>query len=138
MCQNSIGSCVVHFVYQWFDTTLLSINSLDNSKIRFSTYGLIPINWSWMIKNLINCFFGRQANFSISRCQISWSQFKTKLERRCGSSVLIFILRILKPSNSIFGLRIIYFSLLHTIIAYGVGIWRNSNWAIKILKLLIW
>jgi hypothetical protein len=64
---------------------------------------------------------------------LSWQTHTDQLSSKLNSAC--YVIRSLKPVISTKNLRTIYFSYVHSIIAYGVIFWGNSPYSSNIFKL---
>jgi hypothetical protein len=64
---------------------------------------------------------------------LSWKNHIDYLVTKLSSSC--FIMRTIKSMMSLRSLRMIYFSYIHSVMTYGIILWGNSSYTIKIFRI---
>jgi len=105
---TSVRSLHVFLVCSEFEKVLSKIQILSHSWQIYSYYCLYKISW-------FNCCF-----FS-NMFKKHWFADKKKLSSTC------YLLQNIEPYLSDSTLKIIYFSLLHSVVSYSIIFWGNSS-----------
>ena len=121
-------------VYNWFNVNLLTINFLKTHCIQFTS------NKSVLAQTLLTCnnniisevshikFLGLVLDNTLS-WNLHIDSVINKLSKVC------FMIRSVKPYMSLSSLVMIYYSLFHSVLSYGIVFWGQSSNSKKIFML---
>ena len=121
-------------INEWFKTNLLSLNFKKTHYLLFRTKNSLETNISICCgnKHITNTSNTKFLGLHIDET-LSWKshidQLVTKLSSAC------YAIRTVKDFMSQETLKMIYFSYVHSIIAYGIIFWGNSPYSINIFRI---
>jgi len=121
---NTINT-VFHTISDWFRNNLLSLNLTKTHFIRFVTKNKnqteININCDNKLPPSTNItkFLGLTVN-----CSLTWTNHIDFLSKKLSNTC--YLIRNIKPFLSILALKMVYHSLFHSIMSYGIMFWGNS------------
>jgi len=121
---NTINT-VFHTLSDWFRNNLLSLNLTKTHFIRFVTKHKnqteININCDNKLPPATNItkFLGLTVN-----CPLTWTNHIDFLTKKLSNTC--YLIHNIKPFLSISALKMVYHSLFHSIMSYGIMFWGNS------------
>jgi hypothetical protein len=130
---NNINT-VFDTLNKWFDDNLLCINFEKTHYIHFVTKNSMPIDMHIGYDNKIipNVMYTKFLGLSVDNT-LTW---KTHLDLLINKlSTACYVIQAVKPYMSHSTLITIYYSLFHSVMAYGIIFWGNSTNSSRIFKI---
>jgi len=126
---------VINEITEWFQSNLLSLNCNKTTFLQFLTKKknkeiAFQITTTNSIITTINStkFWGIMIDSTLS-----WSDHIVSLTSKLNKAC--YAIRMVKSCMSLDVLRMIYFSYVHSVIAYGIIFWGNSHSSTTIFKI---
>jgi len=121
---------VFQILNAWFKHNLLSLNLAKTHCIKFlsrnSNYSELNIDYDNKSVSEITCtrFLGLTVN-----CTLTWTNHIDVLTKKLSS--ICYLIRNIKSYLSLSALKMIYHSLFHSVMSYGIMFWGNSpHWTV--------
>jgi hypothetical protein len=119
---------------QWFKNNLLSLNFSKTQFINFTTRksNQIEITINHNNKIIPTCISTKFLGLTVN-CTLSWRDHIDLVTKKL--STICYLIRNIKPYLSSSTLKMIYYSLFHSIMSYGIIFWGNSPHSSVIFKM---
>jgi len=119
---------------EWFKNNLLSLNLSKTQLVNFTTRNInqieiaIDYNNTTIPTSSSTKFLGLTVD-----CTLSWRDHIDLITKKLSN--ICYLIRNIKPCLSIFTLKMIYHSLFHSFMSYGIIFWGNSPHSTMIFKM---
>jgi hypothetical protein len=120
-------------ISKWFQSNLLVLNLEKTYFLQFETK-------NFNVTDLYITYENKQIS-SIHNTKFLGLMVDNKLSWHCHIDQMVpklnkasYVIRVLKPLLSFESLKMVYFSLVHSVIAYGIIFWGVSNYSKIIFK----
>jgi len=121
-------------VNTWFKKNCLSLNNKKSHYIHFKTKNSQPIDISMCLdtnrisNNSYTKFFGRIVDNTLS-----WKPHIDHLINKLSTAC--YVIRSVKPCVNTNAIIMIYHSLFHAVMTYGIKFWENSSHSINVFRM---
>jgi hypothetical protein len=124
----------LQLVQRWFKSNLLTINFLKTHCMHFKTKNTVSTETILACNNNVITEVSQIKFLGLTIDDtLSWNLHIDNVMKRLTS--VCYMIRAVKPYMSFSSLIMIYYSLFHSVLAYGILFWGISSSSVKLFKL---